>query len=56
MIKTIPITCKKIKKTPEGILLISTNPAYDPQFYSKRDIEQLPVTIIGKVIELRAKF
>ena len=49
-------TCKKIKKTPEGLMLISTNPNYEPQFYSNKQIEQLPVQIIGKVVELRAKF
>ena len=49
-------TCKKIKRTPEGVMLISLNPAYEPMFYSNREIEQLPVRILGKVIELRAKF
>lgn len=49
-------TCKKIKKTPEGLWLISTNPNYDPMFYSPKDIDDLPVAIIGKVVELRAKF
>ena len=49
-------TCKKIKKTPEGVMLISTNTAYEPMFYSNRDIETLPVRIWGKVVELRAKF
>ena len=49
-------TCKKIKKTPEGILLISTNPKYEPMFYSNKQIEELPVRIFGKVVELRAKF
>ena len=49
-------TCKKIKKTPEGIMLISLNQAYEPMFYSNKQIEQLPVRIIGKVVELRAKF
>ena len=49
-------TCKKIKRTPEGVMLISTNPAYEPMFYSNRDIEEKPVRIWGKVIELRAKF
>ena len=49
-------TCKKIKKTPEGIMLISTNPNYEPMFYSRREIEELPIAIIGKVVELRAKF
>ena len=49
-------TCKKIKKTPEGIMLISNNPAYEPMFYSNQEIEQLPIRIFGKVVELRAKF
>ena len=49
-------TCKKIKKTPEGIMLIPLNPAYEPTFYTNKQIEQLPVAILGKVVELRAKF
>lgn len=49
-------TCKKIKKTPEGVMLISINPAYEPMFYSKKDVASLPVRVIGKVVELRAKF
>ncbi len=49
-------TCKKIKKTPEGIFLISTNPAYDPKFYSNKEINELPIIIKGKVVELRAKY
>ena len=49
-------TCKKIKKTPEGVMLISTNPDYEPMFYTNREIEEKPVRIWGKVVELRAKF
>ena len=49
-------TCKKIKKTPEGVMLISTNPAYEPMFYSKKQVGELPVRVLGKVVELRAKF
>lgn len=49
-------TCKKIKKTPEGIMLISLNPAYEPMFYSKKQVKELPLTILGRVVELRAKF
>lgn len=50
------VTCKKIKKTSEGIILISLNRMYEPMFYSNKQIEQLPIRIIGKVVELRAKF
>lgn len=49
-------TCKRIKKTSDGIMLISNNPAYEPMFYSNQEIEQLPIRIFGKVVELRAKF
>lgn len=49
-------TCKKIKKMPEGIMLIPLNSDYEPIFYSNKEIEQLPVRIIGKVEELRRKF
>lgn len=49
-------TCKKVKKTEEGIMLISTNPTYEPMFYTNREIEELPIRIFGKVVELRAKF
>ena len=48
--------CKKIKKTPEGILLISANPKHEPIFYSNQQIKELPVRIFGKVVELRGKF
>lgn len=49
-------TCKKIKKMPEGIMLLPLNPDYEPTFYSNKEIEQLPVRIIGKVVEQRRKF
>lgn len=49
-------TCKKIKKTPQGLMLISTNPDYEPMFYTAQEVNELPVVIIGKVVELRAKF
>lgn len=49
-------TVKKIKIGPAGITLMPTNPTYDPLFYTKEEVEQLPVRIIGKVVELRAKF
>lgn len=49
-------TVKKIKHSREGITIIPTNPAYEQRFFSNREIETLPVTILGKVVELRAKF
>lgn len=49
-------TVKKIKYGSDGISLIPTNPAYDVQFYSAADVERLPVRVIGRVVELRAKY
>lgn len=49
-------TIKKIKKRPDGIMLVPTNPMYEVMFYNNQEMEQLPVRIIGKVVELRAKF
>lgn len=49
-------TCKRIKKTPEGVMLSSTNPLYEPMFYTKKQVQTLPITILGRVVELRAKF
>lgn len=49
-------TIKKVKKQSDGIMLIPLNPAYDTMFYNKNDIKNKPVTILGKVVELRAKF
>lgn len=48
-------TVKRVKKSAAGITLIANNPAYDPVFYSNEDIEKLPVAILGRVVELRAK-
>lgn len=49
-------TVKRIKKSPQGVTLIPSNPAYEPMYYSNKEIESLPVQILGRVVELRAKF
>lgn len=48
-------TVKRVKKSAAGITLIANNPVYDPMFYSNEDIEKMPVAILGRVVELRAK-
>ena len=47
---------KLIKYENGGIALVAFNPLYEPLQYSEGDIASLPVQIIGKVVELRAKF
>lgn len=49
-------TCKRIRKYKDGIELIPTNPAFEPMYYTNAEIDSLPVKIIGKVVELRARF
>ncbi len=49
-------TIKKLILDGKGMILQPLNPAYKPKFFSKEDVRSLPVTVIGKVVELRAKF
>lgn len=48
--------CKKLLKHNDGITLLSFNQDYEPLSFNKQDIASLPVSIIGKVVELRGKF
>lgn len=49
-------TCKQVKKHTNGITLISYNSVYEPMFFTNEEIESKPITILGKVVELRGKF
>lgn len=49
-------TCKKVVKQENGITLVPNNPAYDPRFFTNKEINSTPVRVIGKVVELRGKF
>lgn len=50
-------TIKKIKKMDDGIMLIGFNTAvYEPHFYNRDEIVDLPVKIYGKLVEVRRKF
>ena len=49
-------TIKKVQKFNGGINLIPSNPSYDVMTYTNEQIEKLPVRVLGKVVELRAKF
>lgn len=47
-------TVKQVHKSKGGITLVGFNLAvYPPHFYSNKEIEELPIRIIGKVIESR---
>lgn len=48
--------CKRLMKYQGGIQLLSNNPAYEPMMFTDEEITNNPVRILGKVVELRAKF
>ena len=49
-------TAKEVKEGPEGITLIGHNTSvYTPHHYTPREVMELPVRIIGKVIEIRRR-
>ncbi len=50
------VTIKRVKPTRNGIRLVPTNPAYDSLEFSKEEVATLPVTIVGKLIEIRRRF
>jgi len=46
-------TIKKIRYQDNGIILTALNEAvYSPHFYSKEDIEKLPVIVVGQVVHV----
>ena len=56
MINGNEATCKRLMKYSDGIRLMPNNPAYEPMYYSNKEIEEKPVKIIGKVVENRQKY
>ena len=49
-------TVKQISKSDAGLTLIGWNPSvYTPRTYNKKECKELPVTILGKVVEIRGK-
>ena len=47
--------CKQLEYTFNGIRLQSFNPKYPPKLYTNEQIENLPVRIMGRCIEVRRK-
>ena len=48
--------CKRLMKYPESIALVSNNQKYAPLVFTLKEVEEKPVQIIGKVVELRGKY
>lgn len=49
-------TMKRFYRSEAGVQLVGTNPAFTPLIYTPEQVEALPVRVLGKVVELRAKF
>lgn len=50
-------TIKEVQLSERGIMLIGWNVSeFQPHFYTSEEVATLPVTIVGKVVELRRKF
>ncbi len=47
--------CKRLKKYDNSIALVSNNAAYPPMYFTQSEIDETPVSILGKVVELRRK-
>lgn len=48
--------CKKLIRRPDGIVLQSFNPLYEPRFFTNDEINDKHVQIVGKCVENRHKF
>ena len=49
-------TCKEIQLSQAGLTLVGWNvTAFTPMFFTKEEVESLPVSIVGKVVEVRIK-
>ena len=48
-------TVKKVIKTDDGIDLIAMNPYYPVRHFTRNEMNEIPVKIIGKVIEARKR-
>ena len=47
-------TVKQVRKSKDGITLVGFNvDVYEPRFYTNKEIQELPVRVVGKVIESR---
>lgn len=49
-------TCKRLMREKDGIRLVSFNPNFPPMHYSSEEVANLPIRVLGRVVELRGKF
>lgn len=49
-------TVKRVRFDSDGLTLVPANPRYKPQRYSSKDVQQLPVLLQAKVVEVRHRY
>ncbi len=47
--------CRKIIKQKSNLILMPFNTNFDPEIYTWEEVQNIPIIIIGKVIEIRSK-
>ena len=50
------VTLKKVEYVKDGVKLIGLNPSFTPLFYTTAECVQKPLTILGKLVEVRSAF
>ena len=48
-------TCKRLQRYEKELCLISLNPSYETMRFTPEEVNSLPITIMGKVVEVRRK-
>ncbi|MGO5314072.1 hypothetical protein ACTQ1O_06610 [Bilifractor sp. LCP21S3_A7] len=46
---------KQVKRYADSIALLSDNASIAPMYFSRKEVEELPVKVIGRVTEVRGK-
>ena len=49
-------TCKRLKRYETELCLVPINPDYETMRFTPQEVNTLPVSVLGKVIELRRKY
>lgn len=50
------VTLKKVEYVKDGVKLIGLNPSFTPLFYTTAECVQKPLSILGKLVEIRSTF
>lgn len=53
MVNGDDVTFKRVRLQENGLTLQPLNPQYDPRFFTAKEIQDLPVRILGVVVEIR---